>query len=62
MEIRPVFGPLPCSATNKLPLVEKIILMGELRPFVRTETGHCASATLLANKKTVITLSAADVK
>ena len=42
MEIRPVLGPLPCSATSRLPFCDRMILVGALRSEARTVVGHCA--------------------
>jgi len=47
MEIRPVLGPLPCSATSRLPFCDRMILVGALRSEARTVVGHCALTVTL---------------
>src|SRR3954471_11723920 len=37
IEMRPLFGPLPASATSRLPLGVNIALTGDLRPEAKTE-------------------------
>jgi hypothetical protein len=62
IDILPLFGPLPDSATSNSSLCARMTFTGALSPVARTETGHWALAARELKVKIAIAMTLANLE